>query len=550
MSKANKVLDKYGDLYKQSQEAKLVSDDDIFKAPSGKEQTAVKWLNDYAQAVKDYNDALSEGDSDKIKQAATEFNAVDNAVQSLLKNSDMSQYADQFTEVKDQLNESVVSANKFNEALSGNDSSKFGKEVKKDADALKDLGLTDTDFKYAFETDGVQEGEDQINSLVNAALECGLISDTSSGQVSKLVNVLSSLGIISSSAGESVDTTTESVSNLTDQIENAQTALASIEKATSILTSQSTGKSISADDYNSDELADYTSALEYNNGALQLNAEKVRELQKAKAEEAIQTNENQKLEKQSQYMENIAQIEQLQDELRGLSDAKSENAQAIQDSIDALLSENDGIVNQCNQLDLLSASLREATGAYQNWLDKQNGSESGDMFDDAMGALTHIEDVTQNTESDDYGRVGTNSYKAAVDFIVPDSIDTQDAEAVSSYIDSIEHYFNHDSDGNRTGLDVAEFCAKATKAGLMELDEASGEYKIAGQRTMQDFADGLNLSLPMVQSMFGEMEEFGAKFGVSQKEVSHWETGFRIVPTVIIIKICCEFDITPNELFE
>ncbi len=45
-------------------------------------------------------------------------------------------------------------------------------------------------------------------------------------------------------------------------------------------------------------------------------------------------------------------------------------------------------------------------------------------------------------------------------------------------------------------------------------------------------------------------EEFGAKFGVSQKEVSHWETGFRIVPTVIIIKICCEFDITPNELFE
>ena len=213
LSKANKVLDKYGDLYKQSQEAKLVSDDDIFKAPSGKEQTAVKWLNDYAQAVKDYNDALSEGDSDKIKQAATEFNAVDNAVQSLLKNSDMSQYADQFTEVKDQLNESVVSANKFNEALSGNDSSKFGKEVKKNADALKDLGPTDTDFKYAFETDGIQEGEDQINSLVNAALECGLISDTSSGQVSKLVNVLSSLGIISSSAGESVDTTTESVSN-------------------------------------------------------------------------------------------------------------------------------------------------------------------------------------------------------------------------------------------------------------------------------------------------------------------------------------------------
>lgn len=117
-----------------------------------------------------------------------------------------------------------------------------------------------------------------------------------------------------------------------------------------------------------------------------------------------------------------------------------------------------------------------------------------------------------NSDSEDYGRIGTNSYKAAVDFIVPDTVDSQDAEAVSSYMSSIEHYFNHDEDGNRIGLDVQEFCAKATKAGLMELDEASGEYKVAGQKTMEDFAEGLNLSMPMVQAMFGEMEEFGGEF--------------------------------------
>ena len=141
------------------------------------------------------------------------------------------------------------------------------------------------------------------------------------------------------------------------------------------------------------------------------------------------------------------------------------------------------------------------------------------MFDDAMGALQHIEDTVQVTDSEYYGRTGREDYKAAVDFIVPDNIDHEDEAAVSSYIDSIEHYFNHDSDGNRTGLDVAEFCAKATKAGLMELDEASGEYKVAGQRTMQDFADGLNLSLPFVQAMFGEMEEFNAHFDWSDEAI-------------------------------
>ena len=300
--------------------------------------------------------------------------------------------------------------------------------------------------------------------------------------------------------------------DISEQITSAQTALESINAATSILSSQATGQSISLEDFNSDELKDYTSALEYNNGALQLNAEKVEELKKAKAKEAIQTNDNLKLEKQSQYMKNIKEIEQLQEQLRGLSDAKSENAEAIQSNIDSLLGENDSLVNQCNQLDLLSASLREATGAYQNWLDRQNTSEKGDMFDDALGAMEHIDEVTKDTDSEYYGRIGRESYKAAVEFIVPESIDSENAEAVSSYINSIEGYFKHDAEDSRIGLDTEEFCQRAIDQGLMVFDEASNSYQIAGQRTMQDFADGLNLSMPMIQAMFGEMEEFGANW--------------------------------------
>lgn len=515
LKSAKDVLGEYQDLYDQAQKAEMISDDALYSA-DGKEQTAAKWLSDYAKAVKEYNDAVADGDDLKITEAADNFNTLDSSMKTLSKESGMSEYADQIQEVRDQLNDTAIANSKFTKAVKGNDSSTFGKKVAESAKALKDLNLSDTDFKYAFETEGVQEGEDAVNSLIDAALECGVISDTSSEQVSNLVSMLAELGIVSST---SVSAATEAVSGLEKQLEDTKTTLSGINAATSLLDSQSTGKSITIGDFNSDDLADYTSALEYNNGALQLNAEKVRALQKAKAEEAIQTNDNLKQEKQTEYMQNIAEIEQLQEKLRGLSDAKSENAEKIQSNIDALLAENDGIVNQCNQLDLLSASLREATGAYQAWLDKQNASESGDMFDDAMGALQHIEDTVQVTDSEYYGRTGREDYKAAVDFIVPDNIDHEDEAAVSSYIDSIEHYFNHDSDGNRTGLDVAEFCAKATKAGLMELDEASGEYKVAGQRTMQDFADGLNLSLPFVQAMFGEMEEFNAHFDWSDEAI-------------------------------
>lgn len=511
LTKAKDVLSKYQDIYKQAQEAELISDDKLYKS-GDTEQKASKWISDYAKAVEDYNNAIADGDNSKISEASQKFSELDSTVNGLVKNTGMSAYADQVKEIRDELNDTAIANDKFTKAVNGTDTSKFGKNISKNAKALKELNLSDTDFRYAFETDGVQEGEDQINALVQAALDAGVISDTSASSVANLASMLAELGVISSSTGSSLDETADSIGDISERIDKASAALTGIQKAESVLDAQSTGKSISLDDFNSDELADYTSALEYNNGALQLNAEKVRELQKAKVEEQIQTNNSQKAEKQNQYMQNIAQIEQLQDQLRGLTDAKGEEAQAIQSSIDALLSDNDAIVNQCNQLDLLSASLREATGAYQNWLDKQNASESGDMFDDAMGAMEKIDNVTKNSDSEDYGRIGTNSYKAAVDFIVPDTVDSQDAEAVSSYMSSIEHYFNHDEDGNRIGLDVQEFCAKATKAGLMELDEGSGEYKVAGQKTMEDFAEGLNLSMPMVQSMFGEMEEFGGEF--------------------------------------
>lgn len=511
------VLDEYQDLYQQAQKAELLSDDRLFKA-DGKKQTASKWLSDYAKSIEAYNKAVSEGDSTAITQAKAQFDAID-AAMSGLADGKMSAYADQIEEVRSQLNETAIATDKFNKAVKGQDSSKFGKGVSKTATALKELSLSDTDFKYAFETDGIQDGEEAVQSMVQAAIDCGVISDTSASSVNNLVSMLVQLGVISSSTGSQVDAASDAVAGLSAEAEAANSALSGIQAATSLLTSQSAGKSISVDDFNSEELKDYTSALEYHNGVLQLNADKVRELQKAQADQAIQQNDNLKLEKQSQYMQNIAEIEELQDALRGLSDAKGEQAETIQSSIDALLTENDSIVNQCSQLDLLSASLREATGAYQNWLDKQNTSESGDMFDDALGAMQHIDDTTQNTDSEYYGRIGRESYQAAVEFIIPESIDGQNAEAVQSYMDSIEHYFTHDADGNRMGLDVAEFCQSAVDQGLMTIDEASGQYQIAGQTTMQDFVDGLNLSMPMVQAFFGEMEEFGGQFSWADEAI-------------------------------
>ena len=133
--------------------------------------------------------------------------------------------------------------------------------------------------------------------MVQAAIDCGVISDTSASSVNNLVSMLVQLGVISSSTGSQVDAASDAVAGLSAEAEAANSALSGIQAATSLLISQSAGKSISVDDFNSEELKDYTSALEYHNGVLQLNADKVRELQKAQADQAIQQNDQSEIRK-------------------------------------------------------------------------------------------------------------------------------------------------------------------------------------------------------------------------------------------------------------
>ncbi len=295
-------------------------------------------------------------------------------------------------------------------------------------------------------------------------------------------------------------------------LESAKSYIGGISDIRSILDAQSTGSSISVEDFNSEELKDYTSALEYHNGVLQLNADKVNEIVQAKAEETIATNNANKAMAQSEYLNNAAQIEKLRKKIQDKNFAENESTESVQADIDALLARNDILKQQCDSYDLITASLEEATSAYQNWLNAQNASQSGDMFDDTLDAINHINDTLNNKDSDLYGRVGRTDYQAAIDLIIPDTVNSEDKEAVNKYLDEIHSMFTYDEDGNRAGLNIENFCQKAIDSGLMVLNEAGTAYEIAGGKTMEDFAEGMNLSLPLVQAMFGEMEEFGGKF--------------------------------------
>lgn len=314
-------------------------------------------------------------------------------------------------------------------------------------------------------------------------------------------------------------TADEIESNLTRATESTKNLISGISSAQDILSSQTTGTSLSIEDFNSEELEDYRSALEYTNGTMQLNAEKVNEIVKAKSQEQIEINNTNKAMAQSTYFDNAAQIEKLRQKIKDKNFAEGESEESIQNNIDALLEENGAIKLNCDAYDLMNASLQEATDAYHNWLNAQNAAQSGDMFDDTLDAINRINETLNDTDSEYYGRVGRTDYQAALNLIIPDTVNSEDEAKVNAYLKSIYDMFTYDDNGNRAGLNIENFCQKAVDKGLMVLDKSTDSYQIAGQKTMEDFAEGLNLSLPLVQAMFGEMEEFGGEFSWADEAV-------------------------------
>lgn len=405
-----------------------------------------------------------------------------------------------------------------------------------DAKKLLNESLAKQDLFKALSDDGIPETSAGLQQLKDDLISAAEGSERFSGSsediaaafdtaLSELGSAIPGLNDVMNQSAEVADAVSDKYALASAQItqsaeqaaESATNLISGISAAQDAVNGQQTGKSISVADFSSDELKDYRSALEYVNGTMQLNAEKVKEIAQAKADEQVAINNTNKALEQTKYLENAKQIEEYRQKLRDASFAEGEAAQSIQDSIDALLSENSAIAETCAQYDLLSASIQEAVGSYQNWLNAQSASDYGDMASDAVSAIQQIRD-TYDQNSDIFGNFGSKKFEAAIDFIVPDSVDGEDLSAVEAYMADFKQYLKFDDDGVVEGLDIDRFLEKSVEAGLMSYSDDDG-FKVLGGKKMEDFAEGLNMSSGMVQAFFDELQLKGAEFDWSDEAV-------------------------------
>lgn len=278
-------------------------------------------------------------------------------------------------------------------------------------------------------------------------------------------------------------------------VKNVTTTISAV---TAALQAQTTGVDVTAENFKAltDADKDYADCLKYVNGTMQINTEKAKELTDKKIEEAKATVRVARSQAQLKYAENKQELSRLNDALKKNNNLSEEQQSTLKEAISNREQENKKLREQCQNYELLYSQLVQVSRAYQDWLNAQNATEAGTMYNDAIQAYDAIKDALEN------GKIGTQKYKAAIEFLVPKSVDEN---AVQQYVDTLKKYLTDDSKG------ITNFLNDAVKAGLME-EDSSGYVAIAGKKTIQDFCDAMKLTPDMVRAIFGELQEYGFDF--------------------------------------
>ena len=261
----------------------------------------------------------------------------------------------------------------------------------------------------------------------------------------------------------------------------------------------SDGVDVELDD---EQLKKYGAALEYVNGVYQLNQEKLLELANQRNQTEIDSLNNLKKQASLQYLQNIQDIERY-NELLAEGQKTLENGDSIESHIANLKNDNAALLQQTDIYSYYINQLENVTSAYQRWLNVSGQEVDSARFTGVQDASKSALDIIKS------GKVGTEKYQVAIDFLIPDGVDREDTDAVKKYINkNITPYFTEDETGIKKFLKEASSEAK----GIFSYDSKSGEYTLNEGMTTEEIMKRMGWSEDVVRAMFDQLKVYGADF--------------------------------------
>ena len=315
--------------------------------------------------------------------------------------------------------------------------------------------------------------------------------------MSDLIDILVKAGLVT---GESIKYTNEFTTNALSAATNATKAISLV---TAAIQSQSTTAGVSSDSYSEliKEQGEYAAALDFENGYVKLNTDMAKKITQAKIDEAEANIKLAYSQNQMKYSQVKADLEALNTAVQQNGKLEGENADQVEKARSELEAQSKQLRENCRNLQMQYSLLVQNSGAYQDWVNAQNASEAGDMYDSIINAKKAIAEGLKN------GKIGTEKFKAAVELTIPEDYQGD----IANYMKRLNRYFKQASDGSADASGLNNFLKDSIKAGLMSKD-AKDQITIAANKTTKDFADALHLSMEDVQSIWGELQEYGWEF--------------------------------------
>lgn len=468
LGETKEIIDKYGEIYNAALQSDMIS------KGFGKNSPATIY-KEYGQAIEEYNDALSSGDTSQIDKAKASFDKVQGSVDGVLKQ--YPQYKSLFEELGDSLNESAIKATEFKNALKADGM----KQVLEQFKDLKDVDLKSMNF----DDDVSSNAEKALEQVVNKAIELGVVSDDSAESISTVVDLLVDMGLTGS---QSVESLGQSFSKANNSIKES---MSNVEKLKEIMSQSVSGGGLSAESLKTFREMygkDAESALERTANGYHINKEALADLQK-----------------QQEEMTKTDYLNALNDQYTALRDAEAQlaTAQLFEQDTSGLEASRNEILNNISTLEELQYQYETTTSAYQQWQSAMSGGEEGDMYDSIFGNLESAKELY------DKGLTGTSKFEEFTDLISnKDLSNASNEEIVAAYeeaIPKIRRYFTEGQEGAERFLqDVHNLnseWARMNEDGKWEID--------FGANNDQEIADKLGIDVEMVQAIMRKLSDFG-----------------------------------------
>ena len=473
LDKNNKTLEKYSDNYKAYLEQSLYAEG------YGDE------LAEYAKRTQAYNEALLDGNSEKIAESKQQLDEWQGTVDNIL--GDHPEYGDFFDEIANSVDTTTEAINDFRNILdkgigaSTKNMKGYEEDIKRSVNNIKKLELDGVDVQNILLNGG--EGLADLSYLGGKIF--GDFDPSNTNQIATLVDILKQLGIITGDVGDDVGL---AASEFDDFLKLASASIDTLDKVNAALVNSFKSGGLSA------RIDAETGAL---TGDVQtiLDAYK-KELGDGDIDQLFERTANgiivnrdalRALQAQQENTTKAEFIERIREAEEHISAATTdEERQAWQ--------------TRLNNVKLLASAYDGATSAYQKWVDAQSMGEAGDQYDTIVSTA-----LKRGKELYDKGLVGTNEFRAIAQLysdqdLALASVDEL-TEAYENGVGTVKKYFTEGQEGAVAFADKMVELGVATKEGDF--------YNFEDGIDTSQIASDLGISVDLVEAAFKKLGDYG-----------------------------------------